>query len=309
MGESSQYGAYIDVVQSLVSMGDRGVEIDVKRFVAALWPYVLPVVVLQVVLKYCEKMGRGTNEAANSIRRFLAAKGFRNQSIGTILLTLAASATTRLDAGADALEILGALLRLAEEPTYLLCKRDIAQLIHRERVLIILDSLESYKIHNYAMKQGLQGIVKAIKEVTADPDLQQIGIRLFTPAEIYEDVAQEIPAKVGSSTVFLRWKFGDLLWMLSTRYYAMLERTGLVGAPVMSRLKASLLACSESTSQRAKRQNLRDDFCYGQGLLPEKIVDALGIREDTFAYLLRHTQRRPRELIFILNQAIRHAYD
>jgi hypothetical protein len=154
------------------------------------------------------------------------------------------------------------------------------------------------------MRQGLQGIIIAIIEALSDARFQQVGVRFFIPAEVYEDVAREIPAKISGSTVFLRWSSTDLIAMLTRRYLAMLERTSLVDVRQLDALRGLIAQSEAGKSQPSDRRALRKRFWYFHQFLPATVDNARGVPEDTFAYLLRHTQRRPRELIFIMNHII-----
>ena len=54
-------------------------------------------------------------------------------------------------------------------------------------------------------------------------------------------------------------------------------------------------------------RHLREEFWYKTGFLPRKIMNRMDASEDCFAYMFRHTQRRPRDLItqmqYIINEA------
>jgi hypothetical protein len=157
------------------------------------------------------------------------------------------------------------------------------------------------------MKQGLRGIITAILGLLSDRNFTAAGLRFFIPAEIFDDVSIDMPAKVIGSTVFLRWRTGDLLTMLTKRFLEMLQRNELIDPAKSHSLTELVEAAASRTVHGGDGRALREKFWYEHKFLPRRVLNNHGFEEDCFAYIFRHTQRRPRELIFVLNQIIESA--
>ena len=108
------------------------------------------------------------------------------------------------------------------------------------------------------------------------------------------------PGKVQSRTVFLRWRSADLIAMLARRFLSVLRRTEAVDDFELARLERLV----EKAYAGSDGWNLRTEFWYDTGFLPRSIKNTLDKEEDTFAYILRHTMRRPRDLITAQMQSI-----
>ncbi len=306
-GDSTGYGTYFDLIGDLLSRRDAGLHVDIKRFITMLWKYVMPVIMIQTVVRFCREKENDSGDAG-SLVAFLTEKDFLHRGIGSILLRVFNESVARIGGGHTSAAAVAYLQDEYNDPRFVRCLDLLPRILGNRKVLIIFDTLESYEIHTDPMKQGLRGIITAIIELLSDARLHQVGVRFFIPAEVYEDAAREIPAKVAGSTVFLKWASADLIAMLTRRYFVMLERTGLVTGRTREGLRELLDESESRDAHAAGRKALRKKFWYFHRFLPESVTNTRGIAEDTFAYLLRHTQRRPRELIFIMNHIVEEAF-
>lgn len=308
-GERQQYGAYIDLTYSLRK---RVPDADVKRFSEILWRYALRLLIAKTMVENASKLELSDEDALTGVKELLEAKGYLNVELGTILHQVFDEAMRAIAPGdSDLVAAMSQLQSNSNIPALRTFLDKLPQLLPSKRILIILDTLESYRTHELEIRDAFKGILSAVNGAMAEDRLHQVGLRLFIPAEIFEDVSREIPAKADSNTMFLRWQSGDLFAMLARRYLNMLKRTSSIGdseASALGKIVANGYAASyddQDVAQHGRR--VRDEFWYGEGFLPEKLVNVRGEEEDCFAYILRHTQRRPRELIWILNQIIRKA--
>jgi hypothetical protein len=309
-GETSEYASYIDLVDSLVVRSHTGLPVDVKRVVKLLWDYVLRILVLQTIVEQHTVQGRN-DEKIMRIQRFLRENGLWEMQIGEILTdtfrsVMAKSGEHEIEIG----ELYSSLHALRSSKEFKKILNHVPSILSAKRILIAIDTIESYKIYKEGMIQGLRGIVESVNGILTDDNFRRVGIRFFVPAEIFEDVCREIPAKTMPNTVFLIWRAGDLFTMMSLRYLEMMERNKIVTggeAPYLHRLVDLALEKIGSDDESDGRM-LRKKFWYEEGFFPPKIKNSLGYDEDTFAYILRHTQRRPREMNFVMNEIIRRAH-
>jgi hypothetical protein len=298
-GESSQYGAYMHLVEDLEYRHGQGFTIDIQRFVKLLWTYCLQITVLQHTLTFAIE----NNLDDAGIGAFLSKRNFVSKSIGSLLHQTFEKALQQAS-GSGPAAAYGAIMKLMEEPEFIIAMKNVPSALGKHRLLIIFDTIESYKIYHDAMLKGLRGVVAALVAVMTSTWYSWVGIRFFLPAEVFEDVASEIPSKVIGSTVFLRWETGDLMRLVSRRWVSMLERTKLmqpVGLANVNRLVNDAMATVDA-------KNLKQNLWYENSFLPSQIFNKRNLPEDTFAFIFRHTQRRPREVLFVLNQIVTKAY-
>jgi len=302
-GERSQYGAYMDLVDDLVSRERAGLRVDVKRFVHVLWRYCLQILILQKAAEFAT----ARSLAASAIQEFLWKHRYQDADMGPLLHRLFQEAM--LQSGLGPAAIFGYLQERLNDNGFKSAINAISETLGTSRILIVLDTIESYRIHEQSMVEGLRGVVGAIIGLLSEDKLRSVGIRFFIPAEIFDQVAAEIPAKIVANTVFLRWRTGDLIRMLAKRYITVLKTQQLLQDGAIERLTQSIDAIETTASSvdGAQGKALRQEFWYNSKLLPDRIQNRRNMAEDTFGYLLRHTQRRPRELIFVMNQIARKA--
>jgi hypothetical protein len=296
-GERGEYGEYMSIVQRLNEGNSQGATVNVKQAVRRLWTWVLPVVAMQTVLQRADPSEQ-ESDALQAMRTYLASlPGLHvDSSIGHLLshtFNQGFQAAPRAPLESYLLDITNARLFAA-------AMKGLQQSTTRRPTLTVLDTLESYRIFQQHMIDGLRGVVEAIIGFLADERMHGIAVKFFVPAEIYEKVMAEFPAKVRPSTVFMRWRAADLITMLARRYLSVLAKNELLEAPQLLRLKAIV----EEAYQRHDGTHLRTKFWYDTHFLPVHVENKRGRREDCFAYILRHTMRRPRDLITGVMQAI-----
>lgn len=306
-GERSQYGAYLDIVDALVERENAGQRVDVKRAVQLLWHYALRVLILQVVAEHATSLGIANDDRAVRIRQWLESTGHWHESLGSLLSRTFSRALQRLAAGGPVMEFYASLHDQSSVPAFRDLLRGLPDLLRQNRLLVVIDTLESYKVHDESMRLGLRGIVTAIIGALSDLDLRNIGLRFLLPSEadLFGSAFADVPAKAIARTVFLNWRASDLFTLISARYLEMLRRTELIASDAAEQLTD---AVTTILTGKSDGRGLRHAFWYATRFLPERVVNRQGYHEDTFAYILRHTQRRPRDLIFIFNQLIREAH-
>jgi hypothetical protein len=135
-------------------------------------------------------------------------------------------------------------------------------------------------------------MVEAVRELQQENISKNFMLKCVIPAEIYEDLTFDNPAKYVQKTVFLRWQYRDLLLLLAKRFLGF--------------LKENDIACKSLPGELA-RKTIREDFWYQ--LVPKEINNDLGFLEDSMAYMLRHTQKKPRQVINLMNHVIRNAFE
>jgi len=204
-GEAETYGTYIPLIDAL-----EGGKVEVKRFVTLLWSYALRILVMRTIVDYAAKGTIQSSKDISEIHTYLVSVGYNSSNIASILIKGYRDA---VGAGSlqEPISIYNALVTMTDNPMFKSAVLAIPRALRSESLMIVFDTLESYKVYSHSMKQGLVGIIDSILGVVKDPSLSQIGVRFFIPAEIFEDLSISAPGKIGGNTVFLRWRFSDLL--------------------------------------------------------------------------------------------------
>lgn len=304
-GETAEYGSYLETVRSIAARRDAGLSIDIQKFCELTWTVALPIVISQALCDTGSGLDAVRRTEIDELRKWLDEQCVLDEPFGVILDSLSREALQQVDLNSlDGTQASQYLLQKLQDARHRNALASIEKLTrNRKTLLLVLDSLESYRIHDSAIRDALRGIVAATRSFARR--FTGIGLRLFMPAEIYSDVAADMPGKVRDSSRFLRWQAQDLFLMIALRYVDFLDKHGLIDAGKADSLRSELVR--NDGTRRCR--DVRNDFWYANDFLPAQIRNGLGFSEDTLAYILRHTQRRPRQLITVFNSIIRHAFD
>ena len=296
-GERGEYGEYMSVVSKLAQDRDMGRTVYIKQSVRRLWTWVLPVVAMQTILNSMEDSDQSLDNDSRCMKSYVDTLPYGltvNSSIGHLLNHVFAA--TQKGPEADGCE----LLDLLNAPSYVAALKALTNKTRKAYLLLVLDTLESYRVFQPEMVEGLQGVLEAINAHLSNPQLTGVSIKFFIPAEIYDVVVAGFPGKMHARTVFLRWRAADIISMLARRLLSVLHRTDALPQTELNNLKRLVDSAYDGTDGR----HLRKQFWYDTHFLPATIRNMVGKEEDTFAYILRHTMRRPRDLITAVMQSI-----
>jgi hypothetical protein len=154
------------------------------------------------------------------------------------------------------------------------------------KAVIILDSLEQYPLHSHQFSTALTGLLRCAGAYGGRNRDLRIGI----PAELYhdlEDICSNI-MKDFENAIVLHWLPMELLRLIAWRYLVSLAAYDV---PRLERFQGLDL------SYRSDVNLVLEDF------LPREIHNRTGRIESSSAYILRHTQLLPRQIIKIFNEA------
>lgn len=158
--------------------------------------------------------------------------------------------------------------------------------LSNSRAVVILDSVEEYPLHDHQFGVALKGLLRAAGAYGGRFRDLRIGI----PAELYSDL-QETSSnlmKDFENAMVLHWSPMELLRLIAWRYLVYLS------AYDRGRLQDFL---SVDINERADVHRVISDF------LPLKLSNRTNRDEISIAYVLRHTQLLPRQIIKVFNEA------
>jgi hypothetical protein len=173
----------------------------------------------------------------------------------------------------------------------------VLNLAKKEPVIIAFDTLENYAIQDVTMMRATAALIQCGSDFNRDYARLGLHIKIFAMAEVFPYLKEEVvlnPLKFVRNEVYLHWRPKDLLRLISWRFYNYLQ----------------------AIDQLMPESNAIDWDNYNDVLekmwypyLGRSLRNPQDLSEETFPYVLRHTQMRPRQLIVlcntIANEAIR----
>ena len=164
---------------------------------------------------------------------------------------------------------------------------------------IIIDSLDLYPITSPRFSRILAGLLRCITNFT--DTYKNVKIYCCVPEEVepylFTHVANETrDLSPVTSYSRLHWKPIDLLKIVAERYREFLK----IHLPTVSNEDEDFLSAA-SALDLSTRSNL---MSFYRNVMPQRITNRYGQKEDSIAYVIRHSQLLPRELILLLSRAI-----
>jgi hypothetical protein len=119
---------------------------------------------------------------------------------------------------------------------------------------------------------------------------QKIHLKVFVSGEVFPHIKETVllnPSKAIRNPVYLLWRPRDLLRLIGWRFYRYLED-------------------ANQWKNKPKKIDWEDDEDVLEKIwrphFGRSVRNARGIEEDTWTYVLRHTQMRPRQIIQLCNR-------
>lgn len=153
---------------------------------------------------------------------------------------------------------------------------------NKGKCLIMIDSIEVYELYDPVSEAVTTALIEAIRQFNAKQELERIVAKAAFPSEMYPRLKALNKEKVEGNNLFILWRYKDLMCLLAKRYY---HRFGSKDEKV--------------TLQSL--ENYRKARSYLYKYLPVTVTTEQGIEFDTLAYIIRHTQKKPRQVIVLFN--------
>jgi hypothetical protein len=169
-------------------------------------------------------------------------------------------------------------------------KDQVLQIARKRPIIVTVDTLEQYDTTN----AGLMNAMAALIEFASDFNLTYLPRGIHLKVFMSGEVLPHLQVRVLSNTskylrhpVYLLWRPKDLLRLICWRLYHHLKLKGC--------LRPESEGDIDWTDHRDVKRKMWVPY-FG-----EYLVNARKVQEETFIYVLRHTQMRPRQLILLCN--------
>lgn len=168
-------------------------------------------------------------------------------------------------------------------------KSAATKLAERREIIIAIDTLEQYDIEDEALMNALAALIDYASEFNQEHVPHGIHLKVFVSGEVFPHLKEAVllnPLKSVRDPVYLLWRPRDLLRLIGWRFYHYLDEAGVW------KHKGEELDWEDDDEVLAK---------VWQPHFGRSLSNSRNMQEDTWPYVLRHTQMRPRQLILICN--------
>ncbi|WP_156325694.1 P-loop ATPase, Sll1717 family [Nonomuraea sp. SBT364] len=152
-------------------------------------------------------------------------------------------------------------------------------------VFVLIDSLEHIGQHVDEIRGILQGLFHLVGQLGLRTGASPVRIQCCFPSELWPvlDQVSANPIKDFSGRMVLRWHWQDLLSAVGMRLRTFLER---------------------HFPEEVKGIGRDDHERLLERVLPPSVLGPGAVPESTVAYVLRHTQLLPRQVLYVFNEAL-----
>lgn len=170
-------------------------------------------------------------------------------------------------------------------------------ILETHKVLLLVDTLNEYDLRDIRIVTCIKSLIATCFEYYNHSEQNHIYVKISIPSEIHTHLIEQLPGKQQGNTVVIRWTNNDLIKMIAIRLLSLSE-SGKAKPIVFSGKYnyCDFYDCNLAATSNAKR--LIYEF------LPKDCPTSLDYYFDTISYCIRHTLKKPRELIAIFNAFI-----
>lgn len=156
-------------------------------------------------------------------------------------------------------------------------------------IIIAIDTLEQYDASNDALMYAIAALIEFAAEFNLKFAQRNIHLKVFVSGEIFPHLKETVllaPAKVITHPVYMLWRPKDLLRLICWRLHRFLDSSQTLPADIRK------LDWDDPDEIRHR---------FWERYFGRSLQNSRGIGEESWLYVLRHTQMRPRQLILLCN--------
>lgn len=182
--------------------------------------------------------------------------------------------------------------------------REMIRFLNEERrnVLVLIDTIDEYDLRDIKVVLCVKALISVCFQYYKNTAFAHLYLKISIPSEIHTHLFELLPEKQQGNTVVIQWKNNDLIKMIAMRmlYWSNKDESGLMQFHNIFEY-SDFYDDNPQSTENAKK--ILHEF------LPETCPTSLSYSFDTLAYIIRHTLKKPRELMSIFNAFIAMIYE
>jgi hypothetical protein len=148
--------------------------------------------------------------------------------------------------------------------------------------VVMVDSINYFRPKDNIQIAIFSGLIKATLYFYENKNRDRIIAKIALPSELYPYLEPENREHVEGKNLLILWKYQDLVNFLAKRLWFYTNRDA-----------------DKESFKKFEKFEYSQSFIYE--LLPSLVESSKGMQFDTLAYVIRHTQKKPRQLIMLFN--------
>jgi len=259
---------------------------DLVYFLKKKWQWIIYVSAMAV---YCNKIEK-VNEDDQIIINYLETLGLGdlNEDYSRIIKISINNLQNNLEKINYAKEQLAAAisetLKIIKASNFITAKKTFEKILKNNKTLslIMIDSIELYNVRDNVSRAIVDSLIRAAYNLFINKNNSRIILKIAFPSELWYNIRIFNPGKIEPLSIYILWSYRSLCCMLAKRLSKYYNKDADVN----------------------KYENFDNAKKLLYKHLPRKIISDQEIEFDTMAYIIRHTQKKPREVISIFNSIL-----
>ncbi len=196
------------------------------------------------------------------------------------------------------MDIVNAFMNNGYEEAY----REVVSVLRDNKILVLIDTVDEYDLRDEKVVICVKALIATCFEYYNNTSANHIYVKISIPSEIHTHLIEQLPGKQQGNTVVIQWTNNDLIKMIAIRLldYCNEKKSTLVKFKNQYKYE-DFYDDNASSSKNAKKMLYE--------MLPETCPTSLEFSFDTLAYCIRHTLKKPRELMTIFNYFLAKIYE
>jgi hypothetical protein len=182
------------------------------------------------------------------------------------------------------------LAEITRSEHFIEVKNFVYRVCEQRPLIITIDTLEQYEVKNLGVMYAIAALIDFAAVFNSENRDRGLHLKVLVAGEVLPYLLESIilnPLKSVRHPVHLLWRPRDLLRLICWRLYRKLQR--------LERLSASSRQIGSWDNYKEVHMKMWVPY-FG-----ETVENRHGRPENSFSYVLRHTQMRPRQLICLCN--------
>lgn len=283
----------------LTTMNNMTISLEVQRIIRMF----IETAIMQEIVS---KTKRSNNEHFKRMEAYLSANGFAKVSGWESFISVFSTAAEGFNSDSSKLKLtlevatsLNTIIKKLRYTGYDEAQSALSKYLENEngRAVVLIDSLNEYNVNNRELIHIVKGLIETCFYYYNNPS-SRIKLKIALPSEIYNKVLIRLPSKQSGNTVVIRWKYKELVVFLALRIYAIYKTrkstlSGLTFCEKFNGYEDFYADISPNAYENAME--------LINNILPSVCPTSLSYSFLTLPYCLRHTLKKPREVIHMFN--------
>lgn len=196
------------------------------------------------------------------------------------------------------------VLEIQNDSCYLSAVQEMKNITSSETILVLIDSIDEYNICADDVLIITKSLISVCFDYHKRSDIDGIYIKVAIPSEIHTRLLDTLPGKQRGNAVTIQWRYREILRLIALRFFTWIEKTGDYNDTKLFKENTRKMGDYQLESFYNADPENGDPESFLLMFLPELCDTSLQFRFNTLAYIIRHTLKKPREIMHIFNSLI-----